>query len=101
MDGTLKLISCMVKWRKTAAMQNLMKIYNMFHTSVFSQLSDLSQLREPVNIDPEHLGSLAAEAFERRIANVEREKVELQRRLQGKQMSRHTLQMYCKTKRIF
>ena len=37
-----------------------------------------------MDIDPEHLGSLAADAFERRIAHLEREKVELQRRLQGK-----------------
>lgn len=46
------------------------------------QLSDLSRLRDPVDIDPEHLESLAAEAFERRISHLDRENKELQRRLQ-------------------
>ena len=50
----------------------------------FSQLSDLSRLRDPVDMDPEHLESLATEAFERRIANLERENKEYQRRTQGK-----------------
>ena len=37
-----------------------------------------------MDMDPEHLESLATEAFERRIANLERENKEYQRRTQGK-----------------
>ncbi|XP_060574804.1 serine/threonine-protein kinase MRCK alpha-like isoform X2 [Ruditapes philippinarum] len=46
------------------------------------QLSDTASLRDSVSVDPSHLESLVAEAFERRISNLEKENKELQRKHQ-------------------
>ncbi|KAK3093861.1 hypothetical protein FSP39_021152 [Pinctada imbricata] len=45
-------------------------------------VSDLGNLQEASHLNPENLESLAAEAFERRIKNLERENKELHRKLQ-------------------
>lgn len=49
----------------------------------FSQISDLGNLQDVGDIDPSNLESLAVEAFERRIKNLDRENTELKRKLQG------------------
>lgn len=49
----------------------------------FSQISDLGNLQEVGEIDPSQLESLAVEAFERRIKNLDKENKELKRKLQG------------------
>lgn len=52
--------------------------------SVNSQISDTGNLQDTSGLATENLESLAAAAFERRIANLERENKELQRKLAGK-----------------
>lgn len=52
-----------------------------------SQISDLGNLQEVADIDPSNLESLAAEAFERRINNLDRENKELKRKLQESSMT--------------
>ncbi|KAJ8309235.1 hypothetical protein KUTeg_014109 [Tegillarca granosa] len=52
-----------------------------------SLISDLGNLQEAVNISPEDLEGLAAEAYERRIKNLERENKELQRKCQEATMT--------------
>ncbi|CAC5362232.1 CDC42BP [Mytilus coruscus] len=47
-----------------------------------SQISDLGNLQDVGDIDPSNLESLAVEAFERRIKNLDRENTELKRKLQ-------------------
>ena len=49
----------------------------------FSQISDTGCLKDSVDVDPQHLESLAAEAFERRISILEKENKELQRKYKG------------------
>ncbi|WAR18658.1 MRCKA-like protein [Mya arenaria] len=44
------------------------------------QISDTACLKDSVDVDPKHLESLAADAFERRILNLEKENKELQRK---------------------
>ncbi|XP_053397279.1 serine/threonine-protein kinase MRCK alpha-like isoform X2 [Mercenaria mercenaria] len=46
------------------------------------QLSDTACLRDSVSVDPSHLESMVADAFERRISSLEKENKELQRKLQ-------------------
>lgn len=48
-----------------------------------SQLSDTACLKDSIDVDPKHLESLAADAFERRISTLERENKELQRKFKG------------------
>lgn len=50
---------------------------------VYSQISDTGNLQDTSGLATENLESLAAAAFERRIANLERENKELQRKLGG------------------
>ncbi|CAC5362230.1 CDC42BP [Mytilus coruscus] len=50
-----------------------------------SQISDLGNLQDVGDIDPSNLESLAVEAFERRIKNLDRENTELKRKLQESQ----------------
>lgn len=58
-------------------------MYNDFEC-VYSQISDTGHLQDTSGLATENLESLAAAAFERRIANLERENKELQRKLGGK-----------------
>jgi len=45
--------------------------------------SDLGNLQEIEDVNPENLGALAVEAFERRIRTLDRENKDLHRKLQG------------------
>ena len=55
-----------------------------FFSFFFSQISDMGNLQEVADIDPSNLESLAVEAFERRIKNLDIENKELKRKYQGK-----------------
>ena len=56
----------------------------IFFSPFFSQISDMGNLQEVADIDPSNLESLAVEAFERRIKNLDIENKELKRKHQGK-----------------
>lgn len=57
-------------------------IYSM--DNAFCRLvSDLGNLQDPGDIDPEKLESLAVEAFERRISSLDKENKVLEKKLQG------------------
>lgn len=76
------LITCMLILNVSVYIQVPDNLYAYFEC-VYSQISDTGNLQDTSGLATENLESLAAAAFERRIANLERENKELQRKLGG------------------